>query len=312
MSAKICVFGSFNIDIAAYLPRFPYPGESLVAHHSFVGAGGKGANQALAAARAGANVHYISKVGNDAFGEFARNHLEHSAIKTLTLFASQEKATGKALVYLSDNNAENMIAVDPGANLAFTAEEIASCQSMIAASDILLLQLETDLKAVQRLLHYAHEQGLFIILNPAPYQSIADQSLAAANVITPNAIEAGLLTGIEVRCWHSAQQAASDLHKRGIENILITLGGDGALLSRSGKITDIPVYPALVKDTTGAGDAFNGALAAALARGSALPEAALFASAYASLCVESAGAAAAMPYLAEVLKRMQTYAAIHI
>ena len=312
MKGTICVFGSFNVDITVHLPRFPHPGESLIAYRSFVGAGGKGANQAVAAARAGAKVHYIGKIGNDGFSEFARNTLRDSEIDTCTLFESEEKATGKALVYVSDDNAENMVAVDLGANVTFTEAEVNSCQSIVDSSDILLLQLETNPEAIVQLLRYAHEQEIFVILNPAPYQPVPDRYLAMADLITPNATEAALLTTTKVRCPASAQQAAADLHDRGVENVLITLGSSGALLSRSGKTTYIPVYPAAPKDTTGAGDAFNGAFAAALARKKSLPEATLFASAYASLCVENAGTASSMPYLAEVLERMEKHRAIHV
>lgn len=307
MKGKICVFGSFNVDITAELPRFPHPGESLIACRSFIGAGGKGANQALAAARAGAQVHYISKIGDDAFSAFARNTLEDSEIDACTLFVSTEQATGKALIYLSRDNAENMIAVDPGANFTFTEAEVTSCQSIIDRSDILLLQLETNPEAIVQLLQYAHEQRVFAILNPAPYQSISDQALAMADLITPNTTEAELLTEIKVESPDSAQEAARNLHERGAENVLITLGSNGALLSQSAKTTYIPAYPSAAKDTTGAGDAFNGALAAALATGESLPEAALFASAYASLCVETSGAASSMPYLATVLARMEQH-----
>ncbi len=312
MKRKICVFGSFNVDIAAQLSRFPHPGESLVAYRSLVGAGGKGANQAIAAARAGARVHYIGKIGNDAFSEFARNHLYNSEIDICTLFESKETATGKALVYISDDNAENMIAVDPGANFTFTEEEVKSCQSIIDTSDILLLQLETNLEAIFQILHYAHKQGVFVILNPAPYQPVPDHSLTMADLITPNSTEAALLTGIKVLCPDSARGAAAELHNRGVKNVLITLGYGGALLSQSAKTTYIPVYPATPKDTTGAGDAFNGSLTAALAKGESLPEAALFASAYASLCVENTGTASSMPHLVDVLKRIKKHRAINI
>lgn len=304
MTGKVCVFGAFNVDVVARLSRFPRPGESMIAHSSLMGAGGKGANQALAAARAGARVHYIGKIGNDSFGEFARRHLLDSEIDVFTLFESEQKPTGNALIYVSDENGENMIGVDPGANLTVTAEEIGSCLPVIKASDLLLLQLENNAEAIIQLLQYAHDHHIFVILNPAPFQPIPAEFLALADLLTPNATEAELLTGIPVHDLDSARLAARALHGKGIQNVLITLGLEGALLSQSGTAIHIQVYPATPQDTTGAGDAFNGSLAACLAMGETLEDAARFASAYAAVSVERVGAAQSMPYRREALARM--------
>jgi len=306
MTGKVCVFGAFNVDVVARLSRFPRPGESMIAHSSLMGAGGKGANQALAAARAGARVHYIGKIGNDSFGEFARRHLQDSEIDVCTLFESEQKPTGNALIYVSDENGENMIGVDPGANLTVTADEIESCQPVIKASDLLLLQMENNVEAIMQLLQYAHDHHIFVILNPAPFQPIPADVLALADLLTPNATEAELLTGIPVQDLDSATVAAQALHDQGIQNVLITLGLKGALLSQSGATpTHIPVYPATPRDTTGAGDAFNGSLAAGLAMGETLENAALFASAYAAVSVERVGAAQSMPYRKEAQERIE-------
>lgn len=312
MSGKVCVFGAFNVDVVARLSRFPRPGESMIATSSLMGAGGKGANQALAAARAGARVHYIGKVGSDSFAEFAQQHLNNSEINVCTLFESQEKPTGNALIYVSEENGENMIGVDPGANLTVTAQEVDSCLPVIKTSDLLLLQMENNADAIIRLLQHAHDNHIYVILNPAPFQVLPDEVLALADLLTPNATEAELLTGIDVHDLVSATVAASVLHNKGIKNVLITLGIQGALLSTPDGQTHIPAYPAHPVDTTGAGDAFNGSLAAYLSQGEKIENAALFASAYASVSVERVGAAQSMPSKQEALTRMQNHASLAV
>ncbi|EIC83498.1 ribokinase [Serratia sp. M24T3] len=303
---KVCVLGSFNLDIVAGMSRFPQPGESLIAHNSMMGAGGKGANQAVAALRAGARVHYIGKVGRDDFGTFARRHLDSAGFDAVTLFSTGDFPTGNALIYVAGVDAENMIAVDPGANLTFTQEEIESCRPAIAAADILLTQLENNLPAIEKVIGIAKEAGTYIILNPAPFQPVSDALLGQVDLLTPNATECSLLTGVQVHDLPSARLAAQLLHGKGINALIITLGTQGALLSVAGETQLVAAFPAVPKDTTGAGDAFNGALAAQLSSGVALAEAATFASAYASVCVERAGAASSMPTYEEALERQNS------
>ncbi|MBD9552210.1 ribokinase [Pantoea sp. PNT01] len=307
MKGKVCVFGSFNLDVVAVMRRFPLPGESLTAHNSMMGAGGKGANQATAALRAGARVHYIGKVGNDDFGLFARRHLEKTGFDAITLFTCKEKPTGNALIYVAGDDAENMISVYPGANTTVTAAEVTRCQPTVAAADILLVQLENNLSAIQRMVDNARASGTFVILNPAPWQKISDALLAKVDLLTPNSTEASQLSGVTVTDFASARRAAEVLHRKGARQVIITLGIAGALLSTPVQQQRIPLFPAQPRDTTGAGDAFNGALAARLASGEDLPQAARFAAAFASLCVERAGAADSMPSYAEAFARLQAH-----
>ncbi len=157
MKGKVCVFGSFNLDIVAGMARFPQPGESLIARNSMMGAGGKGANQATAALRAGARVHYIGKVGRDDFGTFARRHLAAAGFDAVTLFSTGDCPTGNALIYVAGEDAENMIAVDPGANLTVSEDEVRQCRPAIAAADILLTQLENNLPAIEQVIAIARE-----------------------------------------------------------------------------------------------------------------------------------------------------------
>lgn len=305
MSNKVCVFGSFNLDIVAGMARFPLPGESLIARNSMMGAGGKGANQAIAALRAGARVHYIGKVGRDDFGQFARRHLDSAGFDAVTLFTTGERPTGNALIYVAGEDAENMIAVDPGANLTVSEQEIDQCRPAIAAADILLTQLENNLPAVERAIALAREAGTSVILNPAPFQPVPDALLQQVDLLTPNATECSLLSGVTVTDVASAREAAAVLHRKGIARLIVTLGTQGALLSLEGETTLVPACRATPVDTTGAGDAFNGALAAQLAAGSGLAQAVRFATAYAAVCVERPGAAASMPSYAEALARLQ-------
>ncbi|CAK9885916.1 MAG: Ribokinase [Candidatus Erwinia impunctatus] len=307
MKGKVCVFGSFNLDIVTKMRRFPHPGESLIAESSMMGAGGKGANQATAALRAGARVHYIGKVGNDDFGQFARRHLEQMGFDAMTLFTCKEKPTGNAMIYVAGDEAENMIAVYPGANLTVSAAEVNRCQQTVAAADILLLQLENNLGAIEKMVKIARQTGVFIILNPAPVQKISDELLSQIDLLTPNCTEASQLSGVPITDLASAAQAAQALHLKGVKQLIITLGSQGALLCHGGEIFLVPVFPAQPTDTTGAGDAFNGALASQLATGKPLEEAALFAAAYAAVCVERTGTANAMPLYSDAIARMQQY-----
>ena len=286
MKGKVCVFGSFNLDITAFLERFPMPGESLVASSSKISAGGKGANQATAALKAGANVHYIGKIGEDDFGYFARRHLKEVGFNAVTILSSNERATGNALIYVAGKNAENMISVDPGTNMIVTEEEIKKCEPAIKCADVVLVQLENNLSAINQVIDIANNSNAFTILNPAPFQPVSDKLLSKVDLLTPNETEAYLLTGQKITDKESAEYAADYLHQKGVKKIIITMGAKGSLLSDHSTKTWIPCFPANPVDTTGAGDAFNGALAAQIANGQNIKQAALFSSAFAAVSVE--------------------------
>ena len=306
---KVCVFGSFNVDIVARVDRFPYPGESLIAHSSMTSAGGKGANQALAALKSGANVHYIGKIGEDAFGPFAQQYLKSVGFDALTLLTTDELPSGNALIFVAEGEgeAENMIAVDPGANMTVTDEEIARCAPSIGCADVLLVQLENNISAIEQVISIGRNNDAQIILNPAPWQPVDSRILAKVDLVTPNATEAQFMTGVEVTNFNSAGKAADVLHGRGCKTVIITMGSQGALLSDAGVKTIIPTFPSQPQDTTGAGDAFNGALAARIANGYSMKDATRFASAYAAVCVEKLGAAPQIE-LSEVEERLLTLA----
>ncbi|OCG35350.1 ribokinase [Gilliamella sp. Gris1-4] len=303
MKGKVCVFGSFNLDITAILDRFPMPGESLVAKSSKISAGGKGANQATAALRAGANVHYIGKIGEDDFGCFARRHLKKVGFNAVTILSSSERATGNALIYVAGENAENMISVDPGTNMIVTKEEIEKCEPAIKCADVVLVQLENNLSAITQVLAIAKENNAFTILNPAPFQKIDSELLSKVDLLTPSETETFLLTGQKITDKASAEHAADCLHQKGARKIIITMGAKGSLLSEPCSKIWIPCFPANPIDTTGAGDAFNGALAAQIANGNSIKQAAIFGSAFAAVSVEYIGAACTTTY-EQAIERM--------
>lgn len=303
MRGAVCVIGSFNVDIVSTVPRFPQPGESIMAQNCQFGHGGKGANQALAAAKALASVYFIGKTGKDQFQEFARRHLETSVIDNFTLYQSDSAATGNAVIYVSEENGENMIAINRGANWQLSHDEIAFVYKDIASADILLVQLEINLDATLQAIKYARKHQVKVILNPAPYTPEIIDLLPYVDIITPNETEASLLSSIPVKDIDSAKEAAKAICAQGPGTVVITLGAKGALLKDDTGFSQIPVFPAISVDTTGAGDAFNGALSAAIARGEKLISACYYASAFASLAVELEGAAN-MPEHDKVMNRL--------
>lgn len=307
MSGYVCIIGSFNVDIVCSVPRFPNPGETLIANRTHFGPGGKGANQALAASKALAQVHFVAKIGKDKFSEFAYNHLTSSLVDGFTLYQSDTLPTGNAVIYVSEENGENMIAIDRGANMALTESEINQAYHHIDLSNVLLVQLESNLDAILQSVKYASDNKKRVILNPAPYSEDIEQIIPYVNIITPNKTEAEFISGMKITDIKSAKLAADKISMKGPEVVIITLGSEGALVKNNNSFTLIPAFPALAVDTTGAGDAFNGAFSAALANGDSLLDACRYASAFASLAVEREGASN-MPTHEQVLARLSTHA----
>ncbi|WP_047607894.1 ribokinase [Rahnella aquatilis] len=303
MKGKVCILGSFNVDIVAKVERFPKGGESLLALGSTLGPGGKGANQATAVSRAGAKVHFVSKVGKDQFSQFAYDHLTSSEIHSFTLYQSETEPTGNAIIYVSQENGENMIAIYSGANKTISEDEVAAIAPELENSDVLLVQLENNFAATLSAMKLAKALGVKVILNPAPFSSHALECLEYVDVITPNETEASQLSGIDVKDLASAKEAAQRIVSQGARRVIITMGSRGALLLDGNQFQHIPAFPALSVDTTGAGDAFNGALASGIANGQSLVQAATYASAFASLAVEREGASN-MPDSPQVLARL--------
>jgi ribokinase len=295
--AEIVVVGSSNTDMVVRVPHLPAPGETVLGGSFLMAAGGKGANQAVAAARLGAQVKLVAGVGQDVFGEAALLGLEREGIDTQHISVDLETASGVALITVDDTG-ENSIAVAPGANRRLSPTDVQRAQAAILDADVLLLQLEVPLETVQMAAELAHQAGVRVILNPAPAPGspLPPALLACVDVLTPNEKEAGDLTGAP----DSLGQAARRLLDMGVETVVITLGARGALIATPEGQQTVPGFPVEAVDTTAAGDAFNGGLAAALAEGRPLAEAVRFANACGALAATRLGAQPSLPTAEEV------------
>ncbi len=296
MTAKIVVAGSFNADLVAYTQRMPRPGETVPGERFLTGAGGKGSNQAVAAARLGADVSFIGRLGNDVFANLAYEIWDAEGINHDFVTRDDEVATGVATI-LVDSGGENMIVVVLGANLRLRANDIDAARDRIAEADMLVVQREINLDIVPYALRTAKDLGVKTILNPAPADGASPETIALADYITPNQIELETLRGSEV---DDVVAAARGLLTRGDQRAVVTLGAAGARIVSPVDSLLVPTFPVAAVDTTGAGDTFNAGLAVGLSEGLALGDAARFANAAAALCVKRPGAADSAPYRAEV------------
>ena len=261
--------------------------------------GGKGANQAVAAARLGGAVTFVAKVGNDVFGQEAVAGFRREGIDTTFIITDAEQPSGVALINV-DAHGENCITVAPGANAHLQTPETEAALHVAKPNTLLLLQLEIPLKTVHAVAQQAADRGLRVILNPAPAQPLPPDLFQHIFLITPNETEAELLTGIRVTDLATAEQAAQQLHQMGVANVVITLGAKGAFLSTKSNHQLITTHPVTALDTTAAGDCFNGALTVALAEGQPLEEAVAFGCRAASVSVTRMGAQASMPIRSEL------------
>ncbi len=296
---KVTVVGSFNTDLVVHTPRMPVSGETILGGPYHTGPGGKGANQAVAAARLDADVTMVVKLGEDDLGDKAEANLRNEGINADFILRTDAIHTGVAFIIV-DERGENMIVVAPGANTRLTPEDVEATREAIVTADILLVQLESPVETVERAIRIANEAGVRVLLNPAPGQPLDPRLLARVDVLTPNETEAEIITGHSVDDLQEAGGAAHRLRDTGVEVVVITLGAQGALLVTEEDAEHIPGHSVDVVDTTGAGDAFNGALAVALAEGQPVTDAVAFANAAAALQVTKLGTAPAMPYREEV------------
>lgn len=297
--AKIIVIGSSNTDMVIKSDRLPSPGETILGGHFFMNPGGKGANQAVSAARLGGNVHFICKVGNDIFGELAKNQLKTEGIQTDWVLTDSDHPSGVALINV-DANGENCITVASGANGYLTESDIDQAIDLFQKDDMVLIQLEIPIQTVIHAIKIAKEKGVLVILNPAPAAQIPIELYPLIDAITPNETEAELLTGVKVVDQFSAEKAANVLIERGIKNVIITLGAKGAIYKTIQESYLIPGHQVVVMDTTAAGDCFNGALAVGLHHSLTWPKAIEFACLAASVSVTKLGAQASMPTLEQL------------
>lgn len=296
---SIIVIGSSNTDMVIKSPHLPMPGETILGGTFFMNAGGKGANQAVAAARLGGNVLFIAKVGDDIFGKKAVELFNKEGIDTSYVFTDDQHPSGIALINVDDHG-ENCIVVASGANAVLNKEDLELAKDSIANASILLLQLETPISTVEYVAAFTKENGVRVVLNPAPAAQLSDELLQNINIITPNQHEAAMLTGTEVNNIDSAKYAAKVLNGKGVETVIITLGADGALLYYKDFFTLIEAPIVQAADTTAAGDVFNGALVVALSEGKSMKHAVEYACNAAAISVTRLGAQASAPYRNEV------------
>jgi ribokinase len=296
---SVLVVGSSNTDMIIRVPRIPKPGETVLGGEFAMVPGGKGANQAVAAARAGGRVIFVARVGDDLFGERARADFGSDHIDTRFVFRTADSPSGIALINV-DERGENSISVASGANARLSVEDIDRAHEAFAAADILLLQLETPLEVVKAAAGKARDRGLPVILNPAPPRALDRGLLGLVTVLTPNEHEAGFLTGLRVKDEISARQAAAQLRARGLGQVIVTLGERGVYASSAEFEGPMPAFRVDPVDTTAAGDVFNGALAVALAEKMMLKDALRFAQAAAAISVTRPGAQPSAPTRAEI------------
>jgi ribokinase len=300
MKPKIFVIGSSNTDMVIKSEKLPAPGETVIGGVFLMNAGGKGANQAVAVAKLGAEVVFVSKVGNDIFGKQALEGFQNLGINTDFVFIDNENPSGVALI-LVDGHGENSISVASGANANLQISEVQKAINQVKKGDLVLLQLEIPLATVTEAIKKCAEKGAKVILNPAPAQKLDESVFEFISLITPNETEAELLTGIKVIDLVSAELAAKAFHKKGISEVIITLGSKGAFFSNETKQVLIPSPKVEAIDSTAAGDIFNGALCLAISEGQAIEDAISFACKAASISVTRMGAQASAPTREEVL-----------
>jgi ribokinase len=298
--SKIVVVGSYVVDLMSRTPHLPKPGETVLGGPFKMGSGGKGGNQATAAARCGSNVTFVTKVGDDIFGKEAFKHFTVENVNTQFIKIDSDQATGAALIAVDDNS-ENSIVVSLGACGTITKADVLEAEEQIKEADIVLLQLETSIEAVVTSINLASDNGVPVILNPAPFQEFPREILVNVNFITPNETEACELSGVEVTDEETALVAARKIFEMGVGTVIITMGGKGAFLYTGGEEGEfVPGFKVEAVDSTGAGDAFNGGFAFGLSKGLSVREAMIFGQAVAALSVTKIGTAQAMPQEHEI------------
>ncbi|WP_312745121.1 ribokinase [Cedecea neteri] len=303
-AGKLVVLGSINADHILNLEHFPTPGETVTGQGYQVAFGGKGANQAVAAGRSGADIAFIACVGDDDTGSRVCKQLASDNIDTSPISTIKDEATGVALIFVNGAG-ENVIGIHAGANAALTPELVEAQQHKIADASALLMQLESPLESVLAAAKIAHQHHTKVILNPAPACELSDELLSLLDMITPNETEAEKLTGVRVENDADAAKAAEVLHGKGIETVIITLGSRGVWLSEKGHGKRVPGFKVKAVDTIAAGDTFNGALVTALLEEKPMEDAVLFAHAAAAIAVTRKGAQPSVPWRKEIDEFLQ-------
>lgn len=298
-AATIAVVGSSNMDLVVKSKRIPVTGETILGGDFIMVPGGKGANQAVAAAKLGAQVFLIAKLGDDIFGLQSLNNFKKEGVSTKYVLQTDEAPSGVALIMVDDEG-NNVIVVAPGANHKLTPEDVKEAESDIASSGALVAQLEVPIETIEFAAGLANKSRVPFILDPAPAQKLSPELLNMVDVLTPNETEAQILTGIEVKDQESAEAAAQKLLECGVKNVVLTMGASGYLsVGKEGK-EFVAARKVTAADSTAAGDAFTGSLAVGLAKGQTLSEAASFANNVAAVSVTRMGAQPSMPTVEEI------------
>ncbi|MBF2078803.1 MAG: ribokinase [Synechococcales cyanobacterium T60_A2020_003] len=304
---SVVVFGSINMDLVARSPRLPVPGETLTGYDFTAVPGGKGANQAVAAARLGLPTQMVGRVGSDSFGRELLAHLNWAGVKRDRLYIDPSAHSGVAMIAV-DDRAENHIIVVPGANGNVGEEDIRRLRELLSSAKVLLLQLEIPMPAVVSAAQVAREFGVKVILDPAPVPTrLPEELYSLVDILTPNRIEAGQLVGFPVPNLEMAAEAALVLRDRGVETVIIKMGERGVLCMSSEERFVRPAFTVNAIDTVAAGDAFNGGLGAALAEGRSLEQAVIWGSAAGAIAVTRLGAQSAMPSRTELIQFLEKW-----
>jgi len=306
-AARIVVVGSANTDMIIRLKRIPRPGETILGGQFLTAAGGKGANQAVSAARAGGNVSFIARLGQDVFGDQAVAGYAGDGIEVAHVVRDSKLPSGVGLIFLAQDG-QNSIAVAGGANERLSPMDIKKATRLFRGASIVLVQLEIPLQTVKAAIRLAVQAGARVILNPAPARPLPDQLLRQVSIVTPNETEAELPTGVRVTSVASAARAAAVLRARSVPTVIVTLGARGAFVSSDGIEQLVPGFKVRAVDTTAAGDIFNGALAVALAEDQPLTQAIRFANAAAAISVTRLGAQPSAPLRRQIGNFMRSRA----
>ncbi|WP_163515303.1 ribokinase [Gelidibacter japonicus] len=296
---KIFVIGSCNTDMVIKSDRLPTPGETVIGGTFLMNPGGKGANQAVAAARQGGNVTFIAKTGNDVFGRQSLELYNSEGINIDLILSDSKNPSGVALIMVNSEG-ENCISVASGSNANLMPKDIEKFKTQIGIADLILMQLEIPIETVEYVSELAFEKNIPVILNPAPARSLPEKLLKGLFLITPNESEAEILSGIKVKDYEKAKEAADVISGKGVSNVVITMGALGAFVKEGDKYFEIAARKITAVDTTAAGDCFNGTLCVGLSEGKSIVESVKLAVKASGLCVQKMGAQSSIPYKKEL------------
>jgi len=298
MSGNITVIGSLNMDLVITTPQVPVMGETILGSDFMTAPGGKGANQAVAAARLGGNVSMIGCVGNDMYGMELMQNLLVNNVRVDHVKVEDATSTGVAIIIIQEG--DNCIIVNQAANSLLTPDMINHSEELIKNSNLIVVQLEIPMETVVRALSIAKRHGVKVLLNPAPARKLSDEFLAMVDILTPNETECEIITGITINCIEDAKNAVEFLNQKGVPQVVVTMGGKGVVYNSSKGIQHKPAPVVQVVDTTAAGDSFSGAIALALSQGKYIDEAVDFANIVGPLTVMKKGAQTSLPTIKDV------------